>query len=78
MGRNDVVTHWKPTLLLSKELSNLWCYTVIQRDQTGFWMLIVYSMLPKECTEKIRVKITVGDPDNGRSFSFSGKLTSHC
>jgi len=75
--RNDVTTHWKPTLLLSKKLLNLWCHIVIQRDSQGFWKLMAYSMLPKECTEKIRVKITVGDPDNGRSFSFSGKLTSY-
>merc|ERR1719219_2486177 len=34
-------------------------------------------MLPKECTDQIRVKITVGDPDKGQSFNFSGKLTSY-
>jgi hypothetical protein len=75
--RNDVTTHWKPTLLLSKKLLNLWCHIVIQRDCQGFWKLMAYSMLPKECTDQIRVKITVGDPDTGRSFNFSGKLTSY-
>jgi len=76
--RNDVTTHWKPTLLLSKsKLINLWCHVVIQRDASGNWKLIVYSMLPKNVAEKIRVKITVGNPDTGRSFNFSGNLTSY-
>jgi len=75
--RNDVITHWKPVLLLSKKVLSLWCHVVIQRDSQGFWKVMAYSMLPKECTDQIRVKITVGDPDTGRSFNFSGKLTSY-
>jgi len=76
-ARNDVITHWKPVLLLSKKLLSLWCHVVIQRDSQGFWKLMAYSMLPKECTEQVRVKITVGDSETGRSFNFSGKLTSY-
>jgi len=76
-ARNDVITHWKPVLLLSKKLLSLWCHVVIQRDSQGFWKLMAYSMLPKECTEQIRVKITVGDSETGRSFNFSGKLNSY-
>ena len=34
-------------------------------------------MLPKDCTDQINVKITVGDSATGRSFNFSGKLTSY-
>merc|ERR1712066_1190492 len=75
--RNDVITHWKPVLLLSKKVLSLWCHVVIQRDSQGLWKLMAYSMLPKECTDQIKVKITVGDPDTGRSFNFSGKLTSY-
>jgi len=75
--RNDVITHWKPVLLLSKRILNLWCYVVIQRDFQGLWRLMAYSMLPKACTDKINVKLTVGDPETGRSFNFSGKLTSY-
>merc|ERR1719219_1720011 len=55
--RNDFITHWKPVLLLSKKVLSLWCHVVIQRDSQGLWKLIAYSMLPKECTEQIRVKI---------------------
>jgi len=75
--RNDVVTHWKPVLLLSKKVLNLWCHIVIQRDSLGLWRLMAYSMLPKDCTDQINVKITVGDSATGRSFNFSGKLTSY-
>jgi hypothetical protein len=75
--RNNLITHWKPVLLLSKKVLSLWCHVVIQRDSQGFWKLMAYSMLPKECTDQIRVKITVGDPDKGQSFNFSGKLTSY-
>jgi len=75
-NRNNVITHWKPVLLLSKKTINLWCHVVIQRDSQGFWTLVVYSMLPKDCTDQIKVKITVGNPDSGRSFNFSGKLVS--
>ena len=74
--RNDVITHWKPVLLLSKKFLNLWCYVVIQRDYLGFWRLMTYSMLPKDCTNQINIKIIVGDSATGRSFNFSGKLTS--
>ena len=74
--RNNVITHWKPVLLLSKKTLNLWCHVVIQRDAQGLWTLMVYSMLPKDCTDQIKVKITVGNPDSGRSFNFSGKLVS--
>jgi len=75
-GRNNVITHWMPVLLLSKKTINLWCHVVIQRDAQGLWTIVVYSMLPKECTDQIKVKITVGNPDSGRSFNFSGKLVS--
>ena len=34
-------------------------------------------MLPKDITDKIKVKITVGNPDTGRSFNFSGNLASY-
>ena len=74
--RNDVVTHWKPVLLLSNKFLNLWCHVVIQRDSLGLWRLMAYSMLPKDCTNQINIKITVGDSVTGRSFNFSGKLTS--
>ena len=72
--RNDVITHWKPVLLLSKKFLNLWCHLVIQRDSLGLWRLMAYSMLPKDCTNQINIKITIGDSVTGRSFNFSGKL----
>ena len=75
--RNDVITHWKPVLLLSKNFLNLWCHVLIQRDSLGLWRLMAYSMLPKDCTNQINIKITIGDSVTGRSFNFSGKLTSY-
>ena len=75
--RNDVITHWKPVLFVSKKLLNLWCHMIIQRNCEGLWKLMIYSMLPKECTDQIRVKITVGDCDMARCFSFSGKVNSY-
>ena len=75
--RNGVITHWKPVLLLSKNFLNLWCHILIQRDSRGLWRLMAYSLLPKDCTNQINIKITVGDSVTGRSFNFSGKLTSY-
>ena len=74
--RNGVITHWKPVLLLSKNFLNIWCHVLIQRDSLGLWRLMAYSMLPKDCTNQINIKITVGDSVTGRTFNFSGKLTS--
>jgi len=74
--RNKVITHWGPILLLSKKTINIWCHVVIQRNAQGFWTLMVYSMLPKDYANKIKVRITVGNPDSDQRFNFSGKLIS--
>ena len=74
--RFDGNTSWKPILLLSKTMLNFWCYVLIQRNLQGIWTLSAYSMLPKEITDQVKVKITIGDPKAGRSFNFSGKLNS--
>ena len=74
--RSDGNTSWKPILLLSKTMLNFWCYVLIQRNLQGIWTLSAYSMLPKEITDQVKVKITIGDPKAGRSFNFSGKLNS--
>jgi hypothetical protein len=74
--RSDSNTSWKPILLLSKTMLNFWCYVVIQRNSKGIWNLSAFSMLAKEISDQVKVKITVGDPKTGRSFNFSGKLNS--
>ena len=74
--RSDGNTSWKPILLLSKIMLNFWCYVLIQRNLQGIWTLSACSMLPKEITDQVKVRITIGDPKAGRSFNFSGKLNS--
>ena len=74
--RSDGNTSWKPILLLSKTMVNFWCYVLIQRNLQGIWTLSAYSMLSKDITDQVKVKITIGDPKAGRSFNFSGKLNS--
>jgi len=77
-NRSNVVTHWKPIVLLAKKLLNLWCYAVVQRDSQGQWMIVVRAMLPQQFCDKIRCKITVKGPDSETpNFSYEGKVSSY-
>ena len=42
--------------LLSESIMNVWCYVLINRDSTGLWKLMVYSMLPKDSVDGITAK----------------------
>ena len=76
--RTNVVTHWKPIVLLAKKLLNLWCYAVVQRDSRGQWMIVVRAMLPQQFCDKVRCKITVKGPDSDTpNFSYEGKVSSY-
>ena len=63
--RPNVITHWQPNMLLSKELelelSYHGLYVVVQRDSRGIWTLMVRSMLPAKMCERVRVKVKVMD-----------------
>jgi len=77
-NRSNVVTHWKPIVLLAKKLLNLWCYAVVQRNSDGQWMIVVRAMLPQQFCDKIRCKITVKSPDSEMpNFAFEGKVSSY-
>ena len=45
-----------PMTLLSESIMNVWCYVLINRDSTGLWKLMVYSMLPKDSVDGITAK----------------------
>ena len=72
--RTNVITHWKPVVLLAKTVLNLWCYILVQRDANGIWTIMPYSMLTKDCLDLVQVKITVGSGD--RTFIYDGKINS--
>jgi len=75
--RSNVITHWKPVVLLAKGILNIWCYVLVQRDSKGVWTFMTYSMLPKDCLDDITVKITIcGSNNDFRRFNFESKLLS--
>jgi len=53
------MTHWKPILLISREIIRLFAYLVIYRDETGNWILYVRSFASDESLEKLQASVTV-------------------
>ena len=74
--RSNVITHWKPVVLLAKSILNIWCYVLVQRDSHGLWNFMTYSMLPKDSLDHIKAKITVGNITDTRKFTFETKILS--
>lgn len=74
--RSNVITHWKPVVLLAKSILNVWCYVLVQRDSHGLWTFMTYSMLPKDSLDQIKAKITIGNPTDTRKFTFETKILS--
>ena len=75
--RTNVITHWRPVLLISKATVNLWLYVIILRDPRGFWTLQVHSLLPEKEAELLRIKLIVWNSQNtGQKFTFDGKVIS--
>jgi hypothetical protein len=72
--RSDVITHWKPIVLLSKSILNFWCYLLIQRDSNGNWTMVVHSLLGPEEASKLTARITIGNEK--RNSSFIGPVNS--
>lgn len=59
--RNDLVTHWKPILMLSRNIMDFWVHLTIERNSKGQWFLIPFAMLPAEKSDQIHIRITVGN-----------------
>ena len=71
--RNNVITHWKPIVLLSKHLIIYWLYLIVQRDQKGQWILMLHTMMPQSIAKKITAKISVTSPSHPeRAHVFEG------
>lgn len=75
--RSNVITHWKPVVLLAKGILNIWCYVLVQRDSTGLWQFMLYSMLPKDSIEGITAKLTLGSHADSRKYTFETKVLSY-
>jgi hypothetical protein len=74
--RANVITYWKPIVLLAKSILNVCCYVLVQRDSRGLWTFMTYSMLPKDSLDHIKAKITIESPTNTRKFTFETKVLS--
>jgi len=74
--RSNVITHWKPVVLLAKGILNIWCYVLVQRDSAGVWNFMLYSMLPKDCLEGITAKLTIASHTDTRKYTFETKVLS--
>ena len=74
--KTNVITHWKPVVLLARGILNIWCYLLVQRDSKGVWTLLTYSMLPKDCLDVITVKVTIYGSKDCTRFNFESKLIS--
>ena len=57
-------------------LINLWCYLLIQRNSKGMWIFMAYSMLPKDCMEHIKIKLSIFNDNDSRRYSFECKTVS--
>jgi len=62
-GRN-APTHWRPTLLISKQIIRLFAYLVAFRTAAGCWILYVRSYASEETRKKLQVKIVVRQAKN--------------
>ena len=49
---------------------------MVQRDSKGVWTFMTYSMLPKDCVDNIKAKITINGNNDTRQFTFECKVLS--
>ena len=63
-------------IFIIKGILNVWCYVMVQRDSKGVWTFMTYSMLPKDCVDNIRAKITINSNNDTRQFTFECKVLS--
>ena len=70
------VTNWKPVILLAKDILKVWCYVLVERNSSGIWTFMLYSMLPKDNVDGINAKITIGSNTNTRHYTFETKPLS--
>jgi hypothetical protein len=76
----NIVTHWKPVMLVSKTLVQYLLYIMIQRSGTGNWYLHLRSFSPDSMLDKIKAKLTIfksGPVPDSSSFSFMGGVVSN-
>ena len=74
--RANIITYWKPIVLLAKNILNVCCYILVQRDSRGLWTFMTYSMLPRDSLDHIKAIITIESPNNTRKFTFETKVLS--
>ena len=75
--RSNVITHWKPVVLLAKGILNIWCYFLVQRNSTGLWQFMLYSMLPKESLDEITAILNIKSQADSRKYTFETKVLSY-
>lgn len=71
----NVDTMFKPILLVANGITNLYCYLLIDRSNTGIWTFTVYSKLKPEDAKNVKATLLIGDKDT--NYSHTTKLVSH-
>lgn len=56
------MTHWKPVLLISRQIIRLFAYLVMYRDEAGNWIIYLRSYASDEALAKMQVTVTVRKP----------------
>lgn len=59
--KGNLVTHWKPVLMLSRNIMDFWVYMTIERNSMGKWFLMPFAMVADEIAAQIHLKIIVGE-----------------
>jgi hypothetical protein len=77
----DKNIHWKPIILITKELLPFLMYFLIQRRPNGIWYLQMRAHLPQEMCDLLGVKIVIqggtGGPNGKtRNHVYQGPITS--
>ena len=71
----DECTPFKPILLASIGITNLFCYLLIERTTDGNWTFTVYSMLEPEDAKMVTIKLKIGNKET--NYSHTTKTISY-
>jgi hypothetical protein len=71
------VTHWKPVLLVSRQIIRLFIYAVMYRDETGNWIVYLRSFASDDALAKLQATVVARRPKAPANKGNSKAMLDH-